>query len=164
MTSQKICFLLVLLGAAFATHSTAKERYFFDGNAYIVKETGVNRSFVFEQNFDDPEKRKQAGLHVLRTVYDDFTIEPDFSKAYVKERAKCYALDSRFYTYTLCFLPNEFTKQKAVLRGFVTQVPNWFWQFTHILLPALAILGLVFWRFKPLHKHQRAMEASPSPK
>ncbi|HHJ38844.1 MAG: hypothetical protein AXA67_00295 [Methylothermaceae bacteria B42] len=163
MTIQKLLFISGFLLAICVNPSFAKEQHFFDDYAYVIKETGVNRSFAFEQNIEDAQLRKQAGLHVLRTVYDDFTIEPDFSKAYVRERAKCYALDSRFYTYTLCFLPNEFTQEKPVLRGFVTQVPNWYWQFTHVLLPVIAVSGLLFYRFKAPQKAQRAMEVSPSP-
>lgn len=127
--------------------------------AYQIKETGVNYHFQFTNPISDPEQRKQAGLHVLNSVYQDTSIETNFSKAYTKERADCFALDSRFYTYTLCFLPNDFAKEhKQRFWGFVTRVPNWTWQFTYVLLPVAlaALLG-----FYCLGSKKRAVNRLP---
>jgi len=71
-----------------------------------------------------------------------------------KKRATCYALDGRFHIYTLCFTPQEFTREKKILKGFVTRVPNWAWQFTHVLLPVVAVFGLLFQRFRPAKSRQ----------
>jgi len=116
--------------------------------SYHLKETGVNFHFEFENAITGLEQRKQAGLHVLQSVYHDRSIEADFSKAYSKERAECFALDSRFHTYTLCFLPNDFAKgHQQRFWGFVTRVPNWTWQFTFVLLPVALAAFLGFYWF-----------------
>ncbi len=160
MTNSPILFklnltLAILLFLTFATLGffvNAGEQSFVYRNdqteyAYQVKETGINYHFQFTHPISDPEQRKRAGLQVLKSVYRDTSIAANFSKAYSKERADCFALDSRFYTYTLCFLPNDFAVgHKQRFWGFVTRVPNWTWQFTHVLLPfALAAFLGFYW-------------------
>lgn len=150
MKNQTLLLALILVSG----QSPAGERHVFDDMPYTVTETGINYSFRFEDDITDRQQRKQAGLHVLRSVYDDNTIEADFSKAYKRERASCYALDGRFHTYTLCFTPQEFSREKKILKGFVTRVPNWTWQFTHVLLPVLAVVALLFQCFRPAKSRQ----------
>lgn len=123
------------------TYQHNKETY-----AYQIKETGINYNFRFEKSPGDLAQKKQAGLHVLRSIYMDDSIVEDFSKAYKKERANCYALEARFYTYTLCFLPNDFAPEKQErFWGFTTRVPNWLWQITHVLMPLLLVFGVIFY-------------------
>ena len=133
---------------AFAIPSFAKDKYVFENYAYTIKQSGINYRFVFNDNLSDPELRKQAGIDVLETIFKDSTLKLQTAKTYKKERAQCYAIDSRFYTYTLCFLPHEFTQKKQLLQGFVTRVPNGLWQLTRILLPALIVFGGVFYLFR----------------
>ncbi len=111
---------------------------------YHVKSTGSNYHFKFTDYFTDDEHLKLlAGYEVLRRIYDDSTIEHQYAERYIKERARCFMYDSRFYTYTLCFLPNEFSTSspKNQINGFTTQVPNGTWLFTHYLLPVLLFFG-----------------------
>ena len=118
---------------------------------YQVKATGINYNFQFETKPASLQQRKQAGLHVLNSIYNDDSINAVFPKAYKKERAMCYALDSRFHTYTLCFLPNDFSKDKRDrFWGFVTRVPNWFWQITHVLMPIVFVFLLLSYWFQPV--------------
>ncbi len=156
-----IAALLTLAFSAISTQTTAKEKHVYEDIPYTVRQTGINYSFKFEEDIVEQQQRRWAGLHVLKSVYDDFTIKADFSHAYKKERAKCYALDSHHYTYTLCFLPHEFTREKRVLRGFVTRVPNWLWHLTNILLPVVGVFGLLFYWFSTSKKKDVAAR-SPS--
>ena len=118
---------------------------------YEVKATGINYNFQFESKPIRLKEQKLAGLHVLNSIYQDDSIDVVFSKGYKKERAKCHAIESRFHTYTLCFLPNDFTKDKQDrFWGFVTRVPNWFWQITHVLLPVGMLFLLFYYWFRPV--------------
>lgn len=120
---------------------------------YAVARTGDNYTFKFDQSpGDDATAKLAAGIQVLRDVYQDESIHDRYSESYIRERARCYLFDSRFYSYTLCFLPNEFTRDKTDrLRGFVTQMPNWKWLLTRFFLPAGLLFGLLFY-FKN-HRH-----------
>lgn len=83
---------------------------------------------------------------MLQSVYKDSSINKTHSEAYIRERARCYVFDSNFYTYTLCFLPNDFSKgNEDRFWGFVTQMPNWKWLITRFLLPALLSFTLLFY-------------------
>lgn len=117
---------------------------------YSVARTGDNYTFSFEPSpGDDATARLAAGLRVLRDVYQDDSIHNRHSKSYIRERARCYLFDSRFHSYTLCFLPNEFTRDKTDrLRGFVTQMPNWRWLLTHFFLPTGLFFGVLFYSRK----------------
>ncbi|MDD1632690.1 MAG: hypothetical protein LUP91_10865, partial [Methylococcaceae bacterium] len=75
----------------------------------------------------------------------DPSIESNYSQHYIKERARCFVFDSTFYTYTVCFLPNEFSQiNRDRFWGFVTQIPNWRWLVTRNLLPAALAFGLIY--------------------
>lgn len=115
-----------------------------DSYKYSVVQTGDNYNFKFEKNLEGDAERLEAGYHVFQSVFNDASINKTHSESYIRERARCYVFDSNLNTYTLCFLPNEFSQEQHRLRGFVTQIPNWKWQFTRILLPALVVFALFF--------------------
>jgi hypothetical protein len=115
---------------------------------YEVKPTGDNFTFTFEQSPDDNGSKVAAGYQVLRQIYRDDTIHEKYSEHYIRERARCYVFDSRFHTYSLCFLPNDFDREKTErFWGFTTQMPNWKWLVTRILLPVIGLFGLIFLGF-----------------
>ncbi len=112
---------------------------------YTVVQTGDNFNFKFEKKLEGDLLRLKAGYHILQSIYEDTSINKTHSESYIRERARCYVFDSNFHTYSMCFLPNEFSKNKQDrLRGFVTQVPNWKWQFTRVLLPVSLVFAIVF--------------------
>jgi hypothetical protein len=113
---------------------------------YSVTPTGENYTFKFEKNPGNNASKLKAGYHVLQSVYEDSSINKTYSESYIRERARCFVFDSNFHTYSLCFLPNEFS-QKNTDRfwGFTTQVPNWKWLVTRFFLPVLLVYLLVFY-------------------
>ena len=113
---------------------------------YTVIQAGDNYNFKFHQSPPDNTSKLRAGYHVLQSIYQDRSIYKTHSESYIRERARCFVFDSRFYTYSLCFLPNDFSvKDKGRFWGFVTQVPNWKWLITRFFLPVLLVYGLVFY-------------------
>ena len=130
--------------------SADRTEYLYDKSGktyrYFVTPTGDNYSFEFEDNPGNMNERFQAGLHVLYSLYHDSSINAGSKQYYVKERAHCYALASTFHTYSLCFLPNDFTgpDKRERFWGFVTQMPNWKWLVLYNLFPALLFFGLIF--------------------
>ncbi|NOQ63776.1 MAG: hypothetical protein GQ582_04625 [Methyloprofundus sp.] len=138
------CFTSVVLSAA-------SSEFTFNDNGhdyqYSVVPTGDNYTFKFLNKFiDDPVVKIKAGRDVLLSVYQDDSIQKRYTEAYIKERARCYVFDSRFYTYSLCLLPNDFDpKSQDRFWGFVTQVPNWKWLLTRFLLPAVFAFALFFY-------------------
>jgi len=113
---------------------------------YSVIQTGENYTFKFVDSPQDRVAKIEAGRHVLLAIYKDSSIYKNYTESYIKERARCFVFDSYFYTYSLCFLPNDFTnKNKGRFWGFVTQVPNWKWLVTRFLLPALLAFALFFY-------------------
>ena len=149
--------MLFILGMAYCSAITANESEFIFVNSkesyqYSVIQTGENYTFKFNNN---PAKngnntvKLKAGYHVLQSVYKDSSIYKTYSEAYIRERARCYVFDSNFYTYSLCFLPNDFSnKDKDRFWGFTTQVPNWKWLVTRILFPVLLAFALFFYLTK----------------
>ncbi|MGR8999476.1 MAG: hypothetical protein ACU88J_10565 [Gammaproteobacteria bacterium] len=120
---------------------------------YSVIQAGDNYNFKFENNIPKESIKLKVGYEVLKSIYKDNSINKTYSESYIKERARCYVFDSSLHTYTLCFLPNEFSnKGNNRLWGFVTQMPNWKWIFTRLFLPVLLAFGLLFYilRDKPL--------------
>jgi len=123
------------------TFSNSKENY-----QYTVVQTGENYTFKFDKSPEDRVIRLKAGRHVLLSIYKDSSIKQTYTESYIKERARCFVFDSHFYTYSLCFLPNDFdTKNKNRFWGFVTQVPNWKWLVTRFLFPVLLAFALFFY-------------------
>jgi hypothetical protein len=113
---------------------------------YSVSKAGEDYTFTFDKNPGEMSEKLKAVYHVLQSVYDDPTIETKYSQGYIKERARCFVFDSAFYTYTTCFLPNEFSlNNRDRFWGFVTQVPNWKWLVIWNLLPAVLAFGLFFY-------------------
>ena len=149
----KIFFLSVLI-FVFATNYcpeavAAKDEFVYKHQGeiyhYFVSKTGENYTFKFDKNPGEMSEKLKAGYHVLQSIYDDPTIEINHSQHYIKERARCFIFDSTFYTYTVCFLPNEFSRDnRDRFWGFVTQIPNWKWLATRNLLPAVLAFGLIF--------------------
>jgi hypothetical protein len=152
---MKSFLLIILLFATLTPSLFAEQRYVFKNHTYSVKQSGINYHFTFNNNISDPELKNQAGIHIIETLYNDTSLEPGTAKTYKKERAQCYAIESRFYTYTLCFLPHEFTQRKPVLQGFITRVPNGIWLLTNVLLPVSLIFVGIFYLFR----HNPKMDA-----
>lgn len=113
---------------------------------YSIVQAGDNYNFKFAVAPADNLTKLKAGYHVLQSVYQDSTIYKTPSDSYIRERARCYVFDSSMHTYSLCFLPNDFSvKNKGRFWGFVTQVPNWKWLLTRFFLPVLLVYVLVFY-------------------
>ena len=134
---------------SYSAASMGKTEHFYNKPGktyrYFVTQSGDNYSFEFETNPGNADARFQAGLHVLNSIYHDPSIKPAFKQPYIRERAQCYALESSLHTYSLCFLPNDFsTINRDRFRGFVTQMPNGKWMLIYNLLPALLVFGLLF--------------------
>lgn len=121
-------------------YQTAEQSY-----QYTVIKTGENYTFKFKKVPDSNSAKIRAGYHVLQSIYKDDSINKKYTESYKRERARCFMYDSNFYTYTLCFLPNDFNKNKDRFWGFVTQIPNGMWLITRILLPVLLAFGLFFY-------------------
>ena len=156
MINNKFFFLSVLI-FLFTTNycpevCAAKDEFVYEHQGevyrYFISKTGENYTFKFDRNPGDMSEKNKAVHHVLQSLYDDPTIEKNYSQHYIKERARCFVFDSNFYTYTACFLPNEFSKSnRDRFWGFVTQIPNWRWLATRNLLPAALAFGLIFFIF-----------------
>ena len=113
---------------------------------YSVTKTGDNFTFKFATSPEDPVTKLIAGRHVLLSIYKDSSIQKTYTEDYLRERARCFVFDSHFYTYTLCFLPNDFDiKNNDRFWGFVTQVPNWKWLVSRVLVPVLFAFGVFFY-------------------
>lgn len=139
------CLLLasaLLLPAAATAQSSHSYQNGGESFTYTLARTGENFSFEFARNPGRQEERLKAAVHVLRTAYDDASISPRHSSFFTKEGAKCFVFESSFYSYTTCFLPNDYSPgNEDRFWGFVTQVPNGMWLVTRNLLPALLLLG-----------------------
>ena len=121
--------------------NVAEQRY-----QYSVVQAGDNFNFKFEDNIPQESVKLKAGYKILSAIYTDNSINKTYSEHYIKERARCYVFDSSLHTYSLCFLPNEFSsKSDHRLWGFVTQVPNWKWLVSRFFLPVLFAYGLFFY-------------------
>lgn len=149
---MKLFLLFVLiLGSTYSSVTNAKNTEFVFQTAeesfhYSVIQTGENYTFKFKTNPNGNTEKLNAGYHVLQSIYKDNSINKKHTESYIRERARCFMFDSHFYTYSLCFLPNDFNKQKKDrFWGFVTQVPNGKWLLTRILLPVLLAFALLFY-------------------
>ncbi|MBU2571897.1 MAG: hypothetical protein KJ725_18080 [Gammaproteobacteria bacterium] len=146
-----LCYLIFIWATNYCPEARAAEdgyiyEYQSEVYRYSVLETGENYTFTFDKNPGEISEKLKAVYHVLQSVFSDSSIEKRHSEAYTKERAKCYVFDSSFYTYTACFLPNEFsTTNSDRFWGYVTQIPNWKWLVTWNLLPAVLAFGLFFY-------------------
>ncbi len=147
------CMLFLVINSATGAQKTEFESIMDDTLfQYSVVQTGENYTFKFKKSPVDNIQKIKAGYHVLQSVYQDSSINPEYSERYIRERARCYMFDSHFYTYTLCMLPNEYSeKNKNRYWGFVTQLPNWKWLITRILLPVLLTFGFFFWVSRQKH-------------
>lgn len=113
---------------------------------YSIVQAGDNYNFKFATAPTENSSKLKAGYHVLQSVYKDSTINKTYSEHYIRERARCYVFDSSMYTYSLCFLPNDFNhNKKDRFWGFVTQMPNWKWLSTRFFIPLLLVYGVVFY-------------------
>ena len=147
-----VYLLACLLSSSYCSILQAENSEFsFTNNGqrydYSVVPTGENYTFKFSQNPVDPVLKIKAGREVLLSVYQDESIQKNYTESYIKERARCFVFDSSFYTYSLCLLPNDFDKKNQDrFWGFVTQVPNWKWLVTRFLLPALLGFAIFIYR------------------
>lgn len=141
-------YCLILFTGRQACANEAEYLYQAEGASYryTVIETGDNYTFKFDRFLPDNAAKLKAGRHLLRQIYNDDSIAPRYSEHYLRERARCYVFDSRFHTYSLCFLPNDFNRSESErFWGFVVQVPNWKWLATRILAPVLSAFGMLFY-------------------
>ncbi len=112
---------------------------------YFVVQSGDNYNFEFEKSPENTIEQFKAGMHVIQSLYSDSSIELENRQGYIRERAKCSLFEGSYYNYTLCIFPNDFSSSKQdIFRGYVTQLPNWKWMVTRILLPVLLVFGLIF--------------------
>lgn len=160
MNIKQLIFFLCVAAYAGATYAT-KQRHTYHFNkqsySYTTAQTGINYNFEFDDYPVTNEREKLlAGQHVMQSIYRDKSIKRHYSEGYIRERARCFVFDSRFHTYTLCFLPNEFSSQKQErFWGFVTQMPNWKGLVTRFLFPAILAFSVFFFvtRKKPLKRN-----------
>ena len=112
---------------------------------YSVRQTGDNYTFEFAKNPGAEGRKLKAAVDVLRSVYEDGSVNPAYSETFMKETALCFVFDARFYTYRACFLPNDYSPaHRDRFWGFVNRLPNAWWLATRNLLPALLAAGLLF--------------------
>ncbi len=146
----RYALLLSSLAPYYPTAAAESQEFLFrtegESYRYSVSQTGENYTFKFDRAPSEQTVKLLAGNQVLRDVYHDDTIEPRYSQHYIRERARCYVFDSRFYTYTLCFLPNDFNRAvRDRFWGFITRVPNWKWLLSRIFLPAILAFAAFFY-------------------
>ena len=130
-----------------ANASKAEFIYVSEGEEYRyhVVQSGENYNFEFKKTPENTIEQFKAGVHVIQSLYNDSSIELENRQGYIRERAKCSLFEGSFYNYTLCIFPNDFSSKKQdVFRGYVTQLPNWKWMVTRILLPVLLVFVLIF--------------------
>lgn len=150
--SKNLLSALLLLSAAACPGVGKAEgagRFVYQGEGesypYSVKQTGDNYTFEFEKNPGQEGRKLKAARHVLQSVYEDSSISQNYSETFMKETALCFVFDGTFYSYRACFLPNDYSpSNRDRFWGFVTQLPNAMWLITRNLLPALLVIGLVF--------------------
>jgi len=145
--------LFALCAASFSAQSVQNTEFTFEDTdtqnspqsyQYSIVQAGDNYNFKFDTAPVDNVTKLKA--HVLQSVYKDSSIYKTYSESYIRERARCYVFDSSLHTYSLCFLPNDFSlKNKGRFWGFVTQMPNWKWLVTRFFLPLALVYGLVFY-------------------
>jgi hypothetical protein len=141
-----------LAALAHPAPSAALERYVYEREGvqypYTVKESGDNRTFEFANNPGREGGRLRAVQHVFASVYGDDSIEPQYREFFMKEGAKCFVFDGRFYAYRACFLPNDFSPgNENRFWGFTTRLPNALWFLARQLLPAVLIAAGLYFAF-----------------
>lgn len=157
MNRSLLTYTLFALSALYCSAISATNTKFTfqtDSESYLysVIQAGENYNFKFEKPLENNTLKLKAGYHALQSVYKDSSINKKYSDRYIRERARCFVFDSDFYTYSLCFLPNDFSNQnKNRFWGFMTQVPNWKWLTTRFLLPAILAFALFFYMTRPRH-------------
>lgn len=125
--------------------------YEYEGSKYpyTVAESGDNHTFEFSKNPGRESERLKAVLHVFKSVYGDESIAPQYSEFFMKETARCFAFDGRFYTYRACFLPNDYSPgNKDRFWGFTNRLPNVMWFVTRNILPLLLVAVVLYFVFR----------------
>lgn len=146
-----LIFLTLMTGTALHPGANAGNYeliYEADGKQYrySIVQSGDNYNYEFENGPENTMERLKAGVHILRTLYDDNSIELEKREGYIRERANCSLFEGGLYNYTFCIFPNEFsTADREVFRGYVAQLPNWKWMVIWNLLPVALLLGLIFY-------------------
>jgi len=121
--------------------------YEYDGvkYPYTVVETGDNYTFEFSKNPKAESGRLKAALHVFQSVYGDDSIASQYSEFFMKETARCFSFNGRFYTYRVCFLPNDYSPEnKDRFWGFTNRLPNAMWFITRNILPLLLVAAVLY--------------------
>ena len=110
-----------------------------------VKPTGENYTFEFDKSPGSESRQLRAASAVFKTIYADESIAPLYHQTFMKEGARCFVFTANFYSYTACFLPNDYApEQRERFWGFVSRLPNAARLITRNLLPALLVLGVFF--------------------
>lgn len=139
--------LLLMVSGYVDVQASGEQAFFYHSETgryrYITEQSGDNYSFEFDNDPGGLDERLGAARHVLHSVFDDSSVDSQYSEAYTWERAKCFIFDGFYYSYRVCLPPNEFSpNSEDRFSGFITQIPNWKWLLTRNLLPALLVIGL----------------------
>jgi hypothetical protein len=139
--------MFIITGIFYSSTSIARAEFSYKSGdevyRYAVVQSGDYYNFEFDKDPGMMLEQYKAGVHVLRSVYNDTSIELENRQNYIRERARCSLFAGNFYNYSFCILPNDFSPNKqGRFRGFITQLPNWKWHVTRILLPLLLAFGL----------------------
>jgi hypothetical protein len=140
-------FSLVIAAHPALAAALEMHRYDADGQTYTysVKPTGENYTFEFDKSPGSESRQLRAASAVFKTIYADESIAPIYHQTFMKEGARCFVFTANFYSYTACFLPNDYApEQRERFWGFVSRLPNAAWLITRNLLPALLVLGVFF--------------------
>jgi len=146
---RSVIILVLLVVATYLSLAAAQEKHRYeDGGqvySYVFTKTGDNYSFEFDNSPGTEGQRLKALGSVLQAIYEDGSIESHYSKFFMKEGARCFVFDATFYSYTACFLPNDFSPEhRDRFWGFVSRLPNAAWLITRNLLPAVLVVGAFF--------------------
>ena len=132
-----------------STSAAAQTEYSYESSGkvyrYTVVASGENYNFQFDSAPTSHAGQLEAAVQVLKSIYQDSSINLQDRQPYIRERARCSMFEAGLYNYTFCVFPNDFSPEKKHrFRGFVTQMPNWKWMVAWNLLPALLLFGMIF--------------------
>ena len=116
---------------------------------YTVRPSGDNHNFEFSRNPGGETERLQAALDIFQRVYGEDSLPPKYNDFFIKETARCFAFDARFYTYRVCMFSNEYAPDKKErFWGFVNRLPNRWWFVTRQLLPLVLMVAALYFLFR----------------
>jgi hypothetical protein len=164
-TNTRLGGLLICLLSVAPLQAVADTLYTYEADdksyPYTVVESGDNFTFEFKKDIPRESGRLKAAAHIFRSIYGDDSVSPQYSEFFMKETARCFAFDGRFYTYRICFLPNDYSPEKKErFWGFTNRLPNSLWFLTRNILP-LALFGAVlYFLFREKHTRNRTTEGT----